>query len=115
MVRPLCPQIALLFDEVVTSLEDGRWLFEQFYAEVENYDNNAQAKLLRLCIHFAEAQVDQEVLQYFLFDLASDEAEDDWGFNSMLKMLVSSREWRKPGLLPHPQSQRRRRSMGSCC
>ncbi len=84
-------QIASLFAELVPSPEDGRWLFEQFFAEVDNYDNKAQATLLRLCIHFADAQEDQEGLETYLIDLASDETEGEWGFNTILKNSIELR------------------------
>ena len=84
-------QIASLFDEVMPSADDASVLFSKFFTEAENYDIAAQATLLRLCIHFADAESDQEVLKNYLFDLASGETESEWAFNCTLMHSVELR------------------------
>ena len=90
-VEAAVSQIASLFDEVVPSLEDARWLFSQFFAEADYYDSKAQATLLRLCIRFADSSVDQDVLENYLVELAADETEGLWGFNVTIQNSVELR------------------------
>ena len=83
--------ITSLFDDFVPSLEDGRWLFAQFFAEAKNYEYEMQATLLRLCIQFADSMIDQNVLENYLVELASQESEGIFGFNCMIQNSVELR------------------------
>lgn len=90
-VEATVSQIALLFNGVVPSLEDSRWLFAQFLAEAKHYDSKPMAILLGLCIHFAEAKDDQEVLENYLVALAAEASEGTWGHNLTIRISVELR------------------------
>ncbi|NBK25305.1 MAG: hypothetical protein EOM68_25190, partial [Spirochaetia bacterium] len=89
-VETALSQIALLFDGVVPSLDDGRWLFEQFFAEVDSYDNKAQATVLRLCIRFAvvQAHAREHDARHFARDLLRDRHRSDGGLGNAEEELV---------------------------
>ncbi|MBI9096707.1 MAG: hypothetical protein JEY71_17750 [Sphaerochaeta sp.] len=69
-VQASVSQIVALWNGCVVSSEDASWLFAQFFCEAKKYDIEPQATLLRLCIHFAETQDDQEVLRNYLVALS---------------------------------------------
>jgi len=91
-VEKALSQIVALFAGKEFSSEDTAWLFERFFAEVENYDIEQQTTLLRLCIHLADSMADQNVLEHYLVELAEGETEGyGWGFNSTIKSSVELR------------------------
>ncbi|MGB4407227.1 MAG: SWIM zinc finger family protein [Sphaerochaeta sp.] len=97
-VQASVSQIVALWMDCIVSSEDASWLFGQFFCEAKKYDIKPQAILLRLCIHFAETQDDQEVLENYLVGLASEEAGENgenplsWGwYNPVVKSSVELR------------------------
>ncbi len=91
-VEATLSQIVALFAGKDFSSEDAPWLFERFFAEVENYDIQQQTILIRLCIHVADSMADQDVLEHYLVDLADGETEEyGWGFNTAIKNSIELR------------------------